>query len=129
MDRTEAARKVRERYHWLKEHGICVQCGQADAEQGLTKCPACREKHREQVKKWADANAEYMRQERRQWREAHRTTIANICASTCRTIRGQAGLWYTKSPKSESPTAPAAGRAAGNRRCRFPAGAGRILTK
>ncbi len=32
------------RYKWLKEHGICVQCGQRDAFHGYVRCPECIEK-------------------------------------------------------------------------------------
>lgn len=32
------------RYQWLKEHGICVQCGQRDAFHGYVRCPECIEK-------------------------------------------------------------------------------------
>lgn len=32
------------RYQWLKEHGICVQCGQGDAFPGYVRCPECIEK-------------------------------------------------------------------------------------
>lgn len=32
------------RYQWLKEHGICVQCGQRDAFPGYVRCPECIEK-------------------------------------------------------------------------------------
>lgn len=32
------------RYQWLKEHGICIQCGQRDAFPGYVKCPKCIEK-------------------------------------------------------------------------------------
>ena len=68
MERAEAAKA---RYHWLKDHGICVQCGQADAEPGFTKCPTCREAHRAQCRKWAGANADYLRDKRRQWWADH----------------------------------------------------------
>ena len=65
------AEAAKARYHWLKAHGICVQCGQADAEPGRTKCPACREAHRKQCHKWAVENAEYLRDKRRQWMADH----------------------------------------------------------
>lgn len=32
------------RYQWLKENGICVQCGQRDAFPGYVRCPGCIEK-------------------------------------------------------------------------------------
>lgn len=32
------------RYQWLKEHGICIQCGQRDAFPGYVRCPECIEK-------------------------------------------------------------------------------------
>ena len=33
-----------DRYYWLKEHGICVMCGNNDAFPGYVKCPECIEK-------------------------------------------------------------------------------------
>lgn len=32
------------RYQWLREHKICVQCGQRDAFHGYVRCPECIEK-------------------------------------------------------------------------------------
>lgn len=37
-------RMNKSRYQWLKEHGICVQCGQRDAFSGYVRCPECIEK-------------------------------------------------------------------------------------
>lgn len=39
-------RTSKERYYWLKEHHICVYCGQRDAERNSTLCYICREKAR-----------------------------------------------------------------------------------
>ena len=36
---------MEERYKWLKEHGICVSCGQRDAFQGHVRCSECIEKN------------------------------------------------------------------------------------
>lgn len=36
----------RKRYHWYKDHHICVKCGQAEAVPNRTKCDACLEKDR-----------------------------------------------------------------------------------
>lgn len=35
----------RDRYYWLKEHGICVSCGQADAAPNHVRCLDCTQKH------------------------------------------------------------------------------------
>lgn len=35
------------RYEWLKEHGICVQCGQNDAFNGRVRCADCLHKNNE----------------------------------------------------------------------------------
>lgn len=32
------------RYEWLKQYGICVDCGQADAAKGKTRCLNCLDK-------------------------------------------------------------------------------------
>lgn len=37
---------ARERYHWLKEHGICVKCGSEKAAKGKVRCEKCLEKGR-----------------------------------------------------------------------------------
>ena len=36
----------RERYQWLREHGICVSCGVEKAEIGFVRCAKCREKYK-----------------------------------------------------------------------------------
>ena len=40
-----------EQYAWYKEHGICVLCGQKDAQKGYTRCLECRFKEREYARK------------------------------------------------------------------------------
>lgn len=35
---------AKERYKWLKAHGVCVQCGQQDAAPGRTRCLVCADK-------------------------------------------------------------------------------------
>ena len=40
------------RYHWYKDHGICVQCGQRDAEKGKTLCPECKSGRKPQVEEF-----------------------------------------------------------------------------
>lgn len=55
------------RYQWLKEHGICVQCGQRDAFQGYVRCPECIEKVNESSAKCRDdkeKRAKYNKHER-----------------------------------------------------------------
>ena len=34
---------LRERYHWLKEHGLCVSCGRVPARAGRVRCAECEE--------------------------------------------------------------------------------------
>ncbi len=41
------AEMARERYYWLKSHGICVRCGQESAEPNKTQCWECAEKNKE----------------------------------------------------------------------------------
>ena len=48
----------KERYKWLKSHGICVACGQENAVKGQTLCLLCRDKSRENTLKWQKNNAE-----------------------------------------------------------------------
>lgn len=43
------------RYQWLKEHGICAQCGQRNAFPGYVRCPECIEKvSAASAKCWSD---------------------------------------------------------------------------
>ena len=42
MDKDEQRKYKKERYDWLKEHGICVCCGHEPTYKGLTKCIYCR---------------------------------------------------------------------------------------
>ena len=52
--RSQTPKAIRERAlrEWYAEHGICVSCGQADAEPGRTQCGACARKALARVKKW-----------------------------------------------------------------------------
>lgn len=38
----------KERYHWLKEHGVCVKCASRPAVDGQTMCEACNKIHNAQ---------------------------------------------------------------------------------
>lgn len=49
----------KERYYWLKAHNICVDCGEAEASKGHTRCPYCRDKGVEATQNWQKANKEY----------------------------------------------------------------------
>ena len=42
MDKDEQRKYKKERYDWLKEHGICVRCGCEPAYKGMTRCIYCR---------------------------------------------------------------------------------------
>lgn len=44
--RLQQNEESRKRYHWYKDHHICVKCGQAEAAPNRTKCDACLEKDR-----------------------------------------------------------------------------------
>ena len=44
MTDAEHNKRQRERYHWLKEHGICAACAQTWAEPGHVYCKACAQK-------------------------------------------------------------------------------------
>ena len=49
----EIAEYQKERRNWLKSKGFCVVCGSEKAADGLTKCPACREKSHAYNKKYS----------------------------------------------------------------------------
>lgn len=57
--RAKEAEYALERIIMLKEHGICIRCGHADAAPNRVACPACLEK-----------NAKYIKQKRMEAREA-----------------------------------------------------------
>lgn len=38
----------RDRYRLLKEHGICVRCGKAEAQNGSVMCHICLDKHKKE---------------------------------------------------------------------------------
>ena len=38
---------AKERYKWLKAHGVCVECGQQDAAPGRARCLVCNDKKNE----------------------------------------------------------------------------------
>ena len=51
----------------LKAHGICVTCGNADAEPGRIRCRACLDKNAEASKRWRARHPGYAKA----WHEAH----------------------------------------------------------
>ena len=73
MTKQEFAAYQRERYYWLKEHGICVECGQEPAYKGLTRCICCRANA-------IDAASDYKRRHPStpEQLEAYRVSIKNL---------------------------------------------------
>lgn len=55
--REELSQYQKARRTWLKEHGICVSCGNEDAVEGLTLCQKCREKSNESGRKYRQKKA------------------------------------------------------------------------
>ena len=55
MTDAEHNKRQRERYHWLKEHGICTACAQMWVEPGHAYCKACARKK----DKYKDARREH----------------------------------------------------------------------
>lgn len=51
--------RCKERYYWLKEHGICVHCGKDNAMINNILCPECAEKHDKSTDKCRIRNEEY----------------------------------------------------------------------
>ena len=47
----------RQEYHYYKEHGICVDCHQAAADEGYTTCTACRKKRNIRSEKYLKKKA------------------------------------------------------------------------
>ena len=58
----------RQRTKWLKAHGICVSCGNADAEPERVRCRACLDKNAAASRQWQERHPEY----RREYLSAHR---------------------------------------------------------
>lgn len=69
------AEKVHQRYEWLKAHGICVTCGNADAESGRVRCRRCLDVRNDLSRKWKAEHPErvkaYMEEYQPKWRAAH----------------------------------------------------------
>ena len=63
---------VREREQWLKARGICVTCGNADAEPGRIRCRRCLDVRNELSRKWKQEHPErwkaYMSEYQREYR-------------------------------------------------------------
>lgn len=75
-DKKEKHRRgCRERYYFLKEHGICVMCGQENAVKGKTRCLYCQSVSNESSLKSSrkhrnkEAYNQYMREYRRKRKE------------------------------------------------------------
>lgn len=51
--RNRSARNAydKERYRYLKEHGVCVYCGKVDAMPGRSQCQSCLNANRERARK------------------------------------------------------------------------------
>lgn len=54
-----------DRYYFLKEHHICVRCGQRDAFHNKTMCPECLEKEQKRGRKRYAENREQILQRKR----------------------------------------------------------------
>ena len=61
--------RAKERYYFLKQHGMCTKCGQADAIKNQTLCINCAAKASEKTYKWY-ANLE--ENERKEYRRKYR---------------------------------------------------------
>lgn len=59
----------REWYHFLKEHHICVCCGQRDAFHNKTMCPECLEKHNKRTSERYAKDKEQIQQRNRKRRK------------------------------------------------------------
>lgn len=115
----------RERYHWLKEHGICVKCGCEKAVEGKVFCKICILNLRENnsvryYKKMSDESQKIKQREReksclrkmRQYRKENRLCV--ICGKplaksethkNCATCRAKARKWmYNKRIKNDLKT-------------------------
>ena len=62
---------VRERYQWLKAHGVCVSCGQADAEPDRVRCKKCLDVRARLTGKWHAEHPEETREYARKWNAEH----------------------------------------------------------
>ena len=66
------AEKAHERYVWLKAHGVCVSCGQADAEPGTVRCRKCLDVRNRLSMKWkAEHRERYNAYQREYQRRYH----------------------------------------------------------
>lgn len=64
---TESERR-KERYYWLKEHGICVCCGSEKADKGYTTCLVCRMDIREK----GDTHSDLHKEKHKRWLKRRR---------------------------------------------------------
>jgi len=66
----------RERYYWLKEHGLCTKCGQNYAEAGHVTCKNCYKKQRDWVKR---TDPDRSKQRAREQARRERLRQAGLC--------------------------------------------------
>lgn len=76
--REKKNRLNRERYAWLKEHGICVDCGHENAAKGKTRCLVCAsvknelsiKSQRKDIEKTRELHKQYAREFRQRRKES-----------------------------------------------------------
>lgn len=78
------AEYVRQRYQWLKAHGICVSCGNADAEPGRVRCRKCLDVRKELSRKWKQEHAERVKEYQRIYQPMYRQR--NPCIGAGRVV-------------------------------------------
>ena len=90
MTSEERKQYAKERRDWLKAHGVCIRCGNFDAEPNRTTCLVClidtREHSRESYRRKANAMSEEERakknaEKRRQYADKKERGICQSCSS------------------------------------------------
>ena len=90
----------RERYYWLKEHGLCTKCGQNYAEAGHVTCKNCYKKQRDWVKR---TDPDRSKQRAREQARRERLRQAGLCL-WCGKQKAVEGGRYAASAKRSTTT-------------------------
>lgn len=92
--RAKVALLCKERYEFLKAHGICVQCGQEYALEGITLCAKCREKNNlaRRGKKQRPLTAEQKARKNQNAKETRQNRIELGLCHICGKVKAVPGL-------------------------------------
>lgn len=97
----------RARYQYLKENGICVDCGQAPSDKGRVRCFACRLAFNDYLRNTEESEARKAKHREREKRKYHHYKELGLCvvchknktvdgSSRCKACKKKESNWFKR---------------------------------